>query len=100
MLNEGLEALGTDEHTQPGVFEKSGIRRVRLPSTLRKIWCSAFEGCEDLKGIRLPSGLERIGQRCFYESGIEAVAFPPGLRVLAQGAFCRCERLRSVCFRD
>ena len=41
-LNEGLMTLGTNELTPngnwyPGVFQDSGLRGVRLPSTLRKI---------------------------------------------------------------
>lgn len=42
VLNEGLKALGTDEYKPdgkgyPGVFQESGLRRVRLPPTLRRI---------------------------------------------------------------
>ena len=50
MLNEGLEVLGTDELTPegkryPGVFEKSGLRNVVFPSTLKRIEYNAFAGC-------------------------------------------------------
>lgn len=42
ILNEGLETLGTDEYKSDGkgylgVFQESGLRRVRLPPTLRRI---------------------------------------------------------------
>ena len=42
MLNEGLEALGTNEYPDDcimyhGVFEESAVEYVGLPSTLRRI---------------------------------------------------------------
>lgn len=42
MLNEGLEALGTNEFPEycimyHGVFEESAVEYVGLPSTLRRI---------------------------------------------------------------
>lgn len=42
ILNEGLEALGIDEpgpdkDKPSGVFEDSGLERVRLSSTLKRI---------------------------------------------------------------
>ena len=49
-MNEGLETLGTDEYVLGekkyfGVFEKSGLRHVKLPSTLKRIECGAFMHC-------------------------------------------------------
>ena len=42
ILNEGLEVLGTDEYRldgkrYSGVFQESGLRRIRLSSTLKRI---------------------------------------------------------------
>ena len=48
VLNEGLEVLGTDENQngdQYGVFEESSLSTITLPSTLRRIECSAFRNC-------------------------------------------------------
>ena len=70
ILNEGLEVLGTDEYRQDGkeysgVFQESGLKRVKLPSTLKRIEYRAFTACESLKCIDLPESLEYIGERCF-----------------------------------
>lgn len=46
---EGLKALGTDEcptldgKQMSGVFEKSALESVKLPSTLKRIECKAFK---------------------------------------------------------
>lgn len=71
VLNEGLEVLGTDWHNangsmNSGVFEASGVRKIRLPSTLKRIEYSAFELSLNLRNIVLPDKLEYIGTRCFY----------------------------------
>ena len=70
VLNEGLEYLGEDElvpddRRSQGVFEESGLRDVRFPSTLKKIEYSAFAGCRNLKAVCLPEGLEYLGISCF-----------------------------------
>lgn len=49
-FNEGLEVLGSDERSRDGrlrcgVFEGSALRRVELPSTLKKMTCNTFDGC-------------------------------------------------------
>lgn len=91
-LNEGLETLGADEYDFDGemgggVFEDSGLEKVFLPSTLRRIEYSAFEDCGDLRTIRLPEGLWYIGKRCFYRSGLEKIVFPGSLRTVCAQAF-------------
>ena len=103
-MNEGLEVLGTDEYPRSGlwsgVFEGSALEHMDLPSTLRRIEYSAFDGCEMLRRISLPDGLERIGRRCFQESGIEEIVFPPGLREVGPCAFCRCQSLRRAVLNE
>lgn len=88
VLNEGLEVLGTNEYLPdgkryPGVFEKSGLHSVRLPSTLKRIEYRTFIKCKKLKSVRFPEGLEFIGRGCFSETGVESVEFPASLRVIS-----------------
>lgn len=105
VLNEGLEALGTDEvrsgdSTWRGVFERSAVENVELPSTLKRIEYSAFRECKGLRHITLPDRLECIGKACFDRSALESVRFPPALRVIEDDAFCECESLRKVKFSE
>lgn len=88
--------LGSDEQGDSGVFEESGVREVRFPSTLVEIGCAAFQSCERLKSVMLPDGLQRIGTNAFCGSGLEAVAFPPGLRSVGSGAFTIYTKLCSA----
>ena len=84
---EGLEALGTDEYQSDGsmwsgAFQESALENVRLPSTLKKIEYRTFAGCENLKAIEFPDGLEYLGKDCFYESGLESINIPPALKTI------------------
>ena len=78
ILNEGLEVLGTEEVDQKysaynGVFSKSALENISLPSTLKRIEHDAFYGCKNLRDLKLPERLEYIGIGCFYASGLESI---------------------------
>ena len=65
VLNEGLEALGVDEHSRKdtahhGVFEKCALTSIRLPSTLKIIESSTFNDCKDLNSVQFPEGLQIV----------------------------------------
>lgn len=102
MVNEGLEALGTDEYDDDndvlgaGTFEGSGLKRIKLSSTIKRIEYCAFENCKNLKDIALPDGLIYIGLKCFYGSGLESIDFPSSIRVIGLYAFGECKQLRSA----
>ena len=73
ILNEGLETLGENydnEFEHDGPFASSSVERIRLPSTLKRLGNNALCGCEQLKSVELPEGLETIGDGCFYGCGI------------------------------
>ena len=92
VLNEGLKALGTDEYKSDGkgylgVFQESGLRRVRLPSTLKKIEYKVFAACKCLECVGLPEKLEHIGKWCFSDSGLESISLPDTLKTIEDGTF-------------
>ena len=105
MLNEGLEVLGEDElipddDWYSGVFEKSGLRDVRFPSTLKRIEYGAFAGCRNLKAVCFPKELEYLGVGCFSKTGLKNVEFPASLRTISQGSFSNCESLKTARFAE
>lgn len=86
-LNEGLEALGSCEADQGGIFSCSGVQNITLPSTLREIGPYTFCSCKRLKNIKLPGGLRRIGHHAFAYGSLQNVAFPSSLREMREYAF-------------
>ena len=104
-LNEGLEALGTDEYLHDGgmycgVFEESVVKHVGFPSTLKRIEYSAFKNCKNLKDVQLPEQLEAIGLYAFSGSGLERVATPQSVRAIHQGAFFDCRGLKRATLNE
>ena len=101
----GLEVLGTDEYlanggTHYGVFQESGVERVELPSTLRRIEYNTFKNCDDLQSIALPDSVEYIGKMCFLGSGLLRVRLPKqGVKAEAN-AFDGSSAKNGVVFRD
>lgn len=93
VLNEGLEALGTEEYRDDddgafyGVFGCSALENISLPSTLKVIGCGTFKDCKGLKGIQLPDGLERLGRYALSGSGLESIRLPPKLKAVGTNAF-------------
>ena len=68
MLNEGLEQLISEDgyydddkygssHPYKGIFYRSGLEEVVLPSTLKEICGGVFADCENLRRVVLNEGL-------------------------------------------
>ena len=73
---------------------------VKLPSTLKRIEGSTFQGCCNLKTICLPEKLTHIGEKCFYQSALESVRLPPALKVIETATFLGCRNLKRVEFSE
>ena len=115
-LNEGLEVL------EEFCFLGSGIRRLVLPSSVRRVGAGAFQECGSLRcaDLRAARGLKELGQRafsgcgalglvllgegleticadCFAQSRLEEMTIPGSVRRVEQRAFSGSS-LRSVRF--
>ena len=83
-----------------GAFRESGIVRVKLPSTLKRIEGSTFQGCRNLRTICLPEKLAHIGEKCFYQGALESVRLPPVLKVVETATFLGCRNLKRAEFAE
>ena len=75
------------------------LSSVTLPSTVRGINEYAFYGCKALKEIQLPEALQIIDQGAFAESGIQQIEIPKNVSTIGMNAFRDCVSLKSVTFR-
>ena len=80
---DGPETVGEDAHPDEGqsyygAFQGSGLERVRLPATLKRVEYWAFRDCARLRVVALPEGLEYLGRQCFWGAGLREVALPRG----------------------
>lgn len=74
------------EHIPADMFEYcENLKYVKLPDRLLKIGDEAFEGCASLESINIPAGVREIGSSCFCGCPIKNFKLPDSLRIL--GAF-------------
>lgn len=80
------------------VFKESGLRRVRLPTSLFLLGANTFRLCRDLQEVVLPRAIEKIGKECFEGAGITRIEIPRPVEKIEEAAFKDCVRLREVSF--
>jgi len=72
----------------PGCFEgNNNITGVTVHLGINKICEDAFNGCNNLKSVTLPDGLEIIEDRAFCDTGLEVVTIPDSVIQIGLGAF-------------
>lgn len=92
MVPEGVTALPAY-----AFMACSDLREVRLPASLRRIGEGAFRECKSLTRMVLPDSVEDIGSFAFiYCTDLQEVVIPESVRHIGHNAFSRCESLRAV----
>ena len=80
-----------------GAFQDcQNLRSVTLPSRLESVGDRAFQNCAKLTGIRFPAALTSIGRLAFRNCGLENVVLPDSLTKIGRSAFSLCEHLTSI----
>ena len=73
------------------------VEAISLPSTMRTIGSRAFSGCQSLTTISLPAGLSVVEERAFEDcKSLKSIVFPSKVNSLGEGVFNGCEILRTV----
>lgn len=66
------------------------LRKVILPSTIKKIGDQAFKNCVALKEINIPEGCIEIGQGAFSDcSSLEEITLPSTIKTIGACAFAK-----------
>lgn len=102
---------------------KAAITSITLPSTVKTIGRSAFNGCAALTSVNIPSGVKRIetetflgcsalasvtipygvnyiGDSAFYGTAISSIVIPCSVKEIGSSAFRSCENLSGVVVPD
>ena len=91
-LSKGLEKIGFK------AFYDSGVERIDLPSSMRRIGAEAFMMCKQLRSVRLNEGLQTLGAKeqvkkkeasgaSFAGSALESIKLPSTLKVIECATF-------------
>lgn len=79
----------------------SGNAALRLPSGLKEVQASAFEGSPSFDEVYLPDGMETISGRAFADcSGLKLVHIPDSVTSIADGAFAGSLHVIFSCTSD
>lgn len=90
-VHEGVLVIGR------AAFEECDqLESVALPSTLKYIGKDAFSECSALEEISLPDALTVISRGAFSCSGLKSITIPVGVKWIGTDAFSSCESLESV----
>lgn len=91
VIPEGVQAIAKD------ALRKSSIKKVTLPESLLEICAGAFQECDKLREIQVPSRCVFIGTFAFAGcSSIERVGLPESIRAIHSGAFYGCNSLKRI----
>ena len=78
--------------------ENGGTIQLTIPDTVQNIGSNAFQKCEELKGLKLGSGVICIGSNAFDSSGLMTIALPPSIEMLGGALFQNCTNLTWVSY--
>lgn len=119
-----IDGIAVTELGNSAFYNAEKLRRVNLPSSIKKIDDYAFDNCYLLESPLLPAGIEFIGFNAFSDcesikslilpnslveiesnafercSAIERIAIQPALRLVGRDAFGDCAKLSEVHIAD
>ena len=71
----------------------------KVPSTVEEIYDCAFMGASELKKVTLPSSLKKIGFSAFCETGLTSVTIPKNVEEIGEYAF-EYSKLKKLVIED
>lgn len=83
--------INEDKVLENGTYIKRGI--TEIPER-------AFYNCSNLKTIKIPSTVTKIGKSAFHLSGLEEITIPSNVETLEDMSFCLCKNLKKIKFED
>ena len=67
-----------------------------IPSTVKVIGKMAFIGCNNLKNISIPEGVNEIGEKAFMNTEITEIKIPQNVKTIGNSAFEECRNLKNI----
>jgi hypothetical protein len=80
-----------------GAFQDMSLKKVVLPSSVRKIEYKTFGNCKSLESVEMPSGISEIGWYAF--SGCESltsIEITPSVTLIGDCAFSGCSKMERI----
>lgn len=78
-------------------YECKNLKEIKLPQSLLRIGEYAFENCESLERVAIPSGVTIIGASAFEScTRLESVIIPSGVTKIEPDTFYLCSNLKNI----
>jgi len=72
------------------------ITSVNIPDTVTQIGGFIFDGCTNLKSVKLPSGLKDMWQYAFTRTSLESIEIPGSVHKIIPFTFYASKELKTV----
>lgn len=79
---------------------KTNIESVVIPETVTQIGGFMFDGCSNLKHIKLPDNLEDMWQYAFVRTSIEEIDIPGSVKSIIPNTFFDSRNLKKVIINE
>ena len=87
----GKKVVSIADYAFATATNKTAIKSITLPSAVKSIGRSAFNGCSALTSINIPSGVTRIEKETFLGCGsLGNIVIPYGVTFIGENAFQGC----------
>ncbi len=84
------------KYTGSSAFEDSDLSNISLPEGLKDINDNAFNGCQNLTTLIIPSTVENIGSYAFAYSGLTTIKIPSTVRWVKNAVCYGCKSLTTA----
>ncbi len=98
--NSGIKSIEIPDGVtiiEGGAFSGSALTKVVFPDSLEEINSTAFYECKQLKNLRFPKNLKKIGDKAFVLCDkLTSIELPESTTDISQYAFYLCSGLKTV----
>jgi hypothetical protein len=76
------------------------IEKIKIPDTVTQIGGWVFDGCDNLKSIKLPPNLEDMWQYALTRIAVEDIEIPGSVHQIVPFTFNECHNLKKVIINE
>lgn len=99
LKNGTLTVSGKGKMPKNMTFKKNKkIKKVVIKKGVTSISDNAFNGCTNLKKVKIGNSVVSIGEKAFKDTKIEKLVIPDSTKYIKKSAFAGCVKLKNVKF--
>jgi len=105
IVNKKLESVKVPDGVvkiAPSAFaHMPNLKMVRLPNSVERLGVKAFYGCNKLEKVSLSNKIDVIPKECFAQcKSLSEIEIPASVKKIEQRAFFQCSKLRKIILKN